>query len=103
MMALSQSRRHQAAVGAVKQRCLPSQRTAAGISIVMFPRMFQPPMDVNVSKASFVVVVLRLAIVVQKLKVAVEVVVHVRVVVMSLFVMTTVQIATVQKTAHEAL
>jgi hypothetical protein len=65
--------------------------------------MFQPPMDVNVSKASFVVVVLRLAIVVQKLKVAVEVVVHVRVVVMSLFVMTTVQIATVQKTAHEAL
>jgi hypothetical protein len=65
--------------------------------------MLQPPVDVNVSKAAFVVVVLTLMIVVQTLKVAVEVVVHVPVVVMSLFVMTTVQIATVQKTAHETL
>ena len=60
-------------------------------------------MDVNVSKAAFVVVVLTLMIVVQTLKMAVEVVVHVRVVVMSMFVMMTVQIATGQKTAHEAL
>lgn len=65
--------------------------------------MLQPPMDVNVSKAAFVVVVLNLMIVVQKLKMAVAVVVHVRGVVMILSVMRTVQIATFQKTAHEAL